>query len=396
LKSNTLSRIKALSEPRVLVVSETPPGTANGFGSMLINLYANFAQSFIYTNGDFNYSGKNNNYIFAQVPYHRGRKNLLKLVLGKIPEWRGYYSSKWLDENVTENFDIIVSFIYSPCALLFGAWISQKKKCKHIIHIADHCDFFLKPKYLDTIKAADSLLVISNKMKVLYENHTQRNDINVFHNFPDDRCFPKLDSIGGHRTFSQSNPLKVIFIGGLYEYLHRSSIEDIISSVATLCEQDIPIEMHIYGARNPENFLDDQIERKGITHHGIVMPLEAKYEIMDDADAFVIPSSFDPTLNNDYQYSFPTKLTELLATTKPVVYYGPVDTSIHEFINDIGTSILVTERSVSLLKENLRNLIKNYPERKVDAMKIGRKIKYKHDMENTLKKFSNHLKQVIS
>ena len=396
MKPNPLSGIKKLTDLRVLVVSETPPETANGFGSMLVNLYSNFAQGFIFTNEDFNHSGKNKNYIFAQVPYHRGRKNLFKLLLGKIPEWRGYYSSQWLGGKVTGNFDIIVSFIYSPCTLLFGDWISREKKCKHIIHIADHCDFFLQPKYLDTIKTADSLLVISNKMKVLYEKHTQRNDIKVFHHFPDDRCFPKLDSLDAPRTFEQSDPLKVIFIGGLYEYLHRSSIEDIISSVATLHEQGTPIEMHIYGARYPENFLDSAIKGKGITHHGMVMPLEAKYEIMKNADAFVIPSSFDPTSNNDYKYSFPTKLTELLSTAKPVIYYGPSDTSIHEFLNDIGTSIQITHRSVGLLNKTLSNLIKDYQDKKRDAVKISKNIKEQYDMKITLRKFRIYLNQLAS
>jgi glycosyltransferase involved in cell wall biosynthesis len=363
---------------------------------MLINLYSHFAQRFIFTNGDFNHPDRNQNYIFAQVPYHRARKNLIKLMLGKIPEWRGSYSSKWLDKNLTENFDIIISFIYSPCTLLFGTWISQKKKCKHIIHIADHCDFFLQPKYLNAIKSADSLLVISNKMKALYEKHTQRKDIKVFHNFPDDRCFPELDPIDDSRGFSQSDPLKVVFIGGLYEYLHKSSIEDIISSVAALHDQGIPIEMDIYGARYPESFLDKEIELKGITHHGVVMPLDSKYEIMENADAFVIPSSFDPTLNNDYQYSFPSKLTELLSTAKPVIYYGSSDTSIHEFLNQIGSSVTVTKRSVNLLNETLINLIDNYSARKLDAEKISRMIRKDYDMKTTRRAFGSHLTHINS
>jgi glycosyltransferase involved in cell wall biosynthesis len=363
---------------------------------MLINLYSHFAQRFIFTNGDFNHPDRNQNYIFAQVPYHRARRNLIKLILGEIPEWRGSYSSKWLDKNLTENFDIIISFIYSPCALLFGTWISQKKKCKHMIHIADHCDFFLQPKYMEAIKTADSLVVISNRMKALYEKHSQRKDIKVFHNVPDDRCFPVLDSIDDSRVFSQIDPLKVVFIGGLYEYLHKSSIEDIISSIAALHAKGIPIEMDIYGTRYPKGFLDSEVEKKGITHHGMVMPLETKYKIMENADAFVIPSSFDPTLNTDYQYSFPSKLTELLSTAKPVLYYGPCDTSIHEFLKEIGSSITVTNRSVKLLHETLINLIDNYTARKLDAVKISRKIRKKYDMETTLHKFGTHLTQVAS
>ena len=83
---------------------------------MLINLYSHFAQRFIFTNGDFNHPGRNQNYIFAQVPYHRARKNLIKLMLGKIPEWRGSFSSKWLDKNLTENFDIFpLSMLFIKC-----------------------------------------------------------------------------------------------------------------------------------------------------------------------------------------------------------------------------------------------------------------------------------------
>ena len=117
---------------------------------------------------------------------------------------------------------------------------------------------------------------------------------------------------------------------------------------------------------------------------------------MGNADAFVIPSSFDPSLNNDYQYSFPSKLTELLSTAKPVLYYGPSETSIHEFLKEIGSSITVTKRSVNLLNETLINLIDNYSARKLDAVKISRMIRKEYDMEATLHKFSTHLTQVAS
>ena len=160
--------------------------------------------------------------------------------------------------------------------------------------------------------------------------------------------------------------------------------------------QGIPIEMDIYGARYPESFLEKEIELKGITHHGVVMPLDSKYEIMENADAFVIPSSFDPTLNDDYQYSFPSKLTELLSTAKPVLYYGPSNTSIHEFLNRVGSSVAVTKRSVNLLNETLINLIDNYSARKLDAEKISRMIRKEYDMETTLRAFGAHLTHINS
>jgi hypothetical protein len=86
----------------------------------------------------------------------------------------------------------------------------------------------------------------------------------------------------------------------------------------------------------------------------------------------------------------------LLSTAKPVLYYGPCDTSIHEFLNEIGSSITVTNRSVNLLHETLFNLIDNYSARKLDAVKVSRMIRKEYDMEATLHKFGTHLTQVAS
>ena len=396
-KANQSKKIKQPDKLKILVVTETPPGTANGFGAMQQNLHRSLSQKIIFTDGDFKEFGEKKGYIFGQVPYHRGRKNLFKLLLGKIPEWRGIYSLKWLAQNVPEEFDIVISFVYSPCTLLWGDWISKKKNSKHVIHIADHCDFFLQRKCLAAISRADSLLVISKKMKMLYEKNTQRKDIEVFHNFPDNRCFPKKEMpVQYDNTFSHSSPLIVTFIGGLYDSLHTQSIEDILLVISQLRDQGVPIEMHLYGARHPDSFLENEIGEKGVFHHGLVMPLEAKYKIMKNSDAFVIPSSFDPVINKDYQYSFPSKLTELIASAKPVVYYGPANTAINDFLVDIEGATLITKKSIDLLAENFRSLLRNYAQRKTGAVQGSTKIKTKHNMDATLARFSNHLSKISS
>lgn len=374
------------------MVTEAPPGTANGFGAMQQNLYRGLSTKIIFTDRDFQKFGEKKGYTFGQVPYHRGRKNFLKFLVGKIPEWRGIYSLKWLTLNIPEDFDIVFSFVYSPCTLHWGDWISRQKKSKHIIHIADHCDLFLKPKYLTAISNATSLFVISEKMRIHYEMITQRKDITVFHNFPDNRCFPQKETSSYHdKTFSQTTPLIVTFIGGLYDSLHTKSIEDILSAISQLKDEGVPIEMHLYGARYPETFLDNEIEKNGVFHHGLVMPLEAKYKIMKNSDAFVIPSSFDPVINRDYQYSFPSKLTEVIASAKPIIYYGPDSTAIYDFLKDIEGTTSITKKSLNLLTDNFRSLLKHYGQRKAGAAQASMEIKANHNMDATLARFGNLL-----
>ena len=359
------------------------------------NFYQELDPKVIFTDGDFKEFGESRGYTFGQVPYHRGRKHFLKFLIGKIPEWRGCYSKKWLSKEIPQAYKIVISFVYSPITLLWGHWISTKKKCRHIVHIADHCDLFLEPRYLAAISSATSLLVISKKMKVLYEKETNRKDIKVFHNFPDNRCFPKKDIVEtSDISFSYSSPLIVTFIGGLYESLHKRSIEDIILAISQLRKAGSPIELHFYGQRSPKSFLKEEIASEGIVHHGLVLPLDKKYEIMRNAHAFIVPSSFDSEINKDYQHSFPTKLTEFIATAKPILYYGPSNTETNDFLEGIKGATLINEESIDLLTKHFQYLIKNYAQKKTDAMQDSMQIRLEHNMDETLLRFHNHLSEV--
>ncbi len=380
-----------------MVVTETPPGTLNGFGSMQQNFYQELSPKLIFTNADFKQEGENQGFIFGQVPYHRAGKYIRDFITGKIPEWRGFFSGKWLKEKISGEIDVVYSFVYSPSTLLWGHWISIKKRCRHIIHIADHSKLFLEPKCLNTIKQVNSLLVISNQMKTLYEEETKRRDIKVFHNFPDIRCFPKnRASMISNHPFSKSNPLILTFIGGLYSYLHKESIEDILNAVSKLNLEGCPIEMHLYGERYPKSFLEKEIHQKGIVHHGLVMPLERKYEIMKNSHAFVIPSSFDHEINHDYQYSFPTKLTEFIASAKPVIYYGPNNTASSNFCKNHKGVVIIESKSQNSVFNILSHLVNDFPNFQDASKGNSDSIKDTLSKEIILKKFHNHLLQVIS
>ena len=114
-------------------------------------------------------------------------------------------------------------------------------------------------------------------------------------------------------------------------------------------EQRPGIEFHLYGQRQPDNFLNDLLNKEGITHHGIIMPLEKKFEIMGKAHCFIIPSSFNPKSHHFYRYSFPTKLPELILSGRPIVSYGPSDTATNRILKSHKIGIRIHSRSVNAL-----------------------------------------------
>ena len=351
------SFLKTLSQSKeVLLVTETPPGTPNGFGVTLECLFKGGEPEVIYTDAAFLDHGKRHGYTLAQVPYHFGKKHFVKYIFGKIPEWRNNFSSLWLRRNSTKGVEITYAFVYSLSCLRYAYWIAKKKKTRFIAHIADHGKGFESPEAISILSKSDPLITISKPMKSFFHSAMKHSDIRVIHNGPEEGCF-QVSKDQNHQAKKKGRFI-ITFLGGLFEHLHSDCIEDVIHAVSQLREKYPKVEFHMYGQRVPETFLDEYLNRDGIVHHGLVLPLEKKFEIMRKADCFIVPSSFNESLNRYYRFSFPTKLMELLATGKPTLVYGRSDTSTYELMQNHDFDTCICSRSISALVAYFEELLR--------------------------------------
>jgi glycosyltransferase involved in cell wall biosynthesis len=197
-------------------------------------------------------------------------------------------------------------------------------------------------------------------MKFMYECTLGRKDIEVLHNGAEQACSeiapPPL------QPFSEQNPFVLCFIGGLFSHLHGECIEDIFEAVSQIRLKLPWVEFHLYGQRQPADFLEDLIHKDGFTHHGIVMPLEKKFKIMEKAHCFIIPSSFKEEKHRHYRYSFPSKLPELIASGRPILSYGPKETANNRILQTSNLGLRIHDRSVPKLVESLETLVGQYQE----------------------------------
>lgn len=344
---------------RVLLISETPPKTPNGFGVTLECMFKNTPHDVLYTDAAFSPHAEEG-YTLAQVPYHKSKKYFLQFILGKIPEWRYRYSTKWLIKNASKEHSMVYAFVYSTDCLNYASWVSQQKGIPLLVHLADHNDLFEKSPVTNILRQCSKLICITRDMKKKYESTLGRNDIKVLHNGAEDQCFniPPPTRL----LFDKNNSFKLCFLGGLFSHLHGDCIEDIFEAVAQISKHHRELEFHIYGQLQPTDFLSDKLKGAEVTYHGIIMPLEKKYEIMQKAHCFVVPSSFNPQHHKDYRYSFPTKLPELLASGRPILSYGPRDTATNRFLETHRLGIRIHKRSVEKLVLELSSIIDNYDE----------------------------------
>jgi len=355
----------------VLLVTETPPGTPNGFGVTLDCMFKNIDHRVLFTDASYKMHGEDKGYILGQVPYHRSRRYYLKFLFGLIPEWRGRYSQNWLKTNLGKEYSNVYAFVYSVECINFSNWISGVLGIPLLVHLADHSKEFQSVEVTKTLQACSKLICITGEMQKNYETMLGRKDIEVLHNGAEDLCFkiPGPNNI----TFSKENPFRFCFLGGLFSHLHGDCIEDFFVAIEEVRKKYEWVEFHLYGQKQPADFLNDFLSMDGIKHHGIIMPLDKKFEIMKEAHCFVIPSSFNSNKHEDYKYSFPTKLPELIACARPILSYGPADTSANRMLNQHNLGIRIHKRSVDDLAKSMLELIENYSQ-KLDFAKSSSKI----------------------
>ena len=353
---------------KVLLVTETPPETPNGFGVTLKCLLKETNHDVVFTDADFKEHGSKLGYRLAQVPYHTGRKYYMHYKLGKIPEWRGNYSKLWLKSNLKNAYGKVYAFVYSERCLNFAHWISLQLKIPLIIHLADHCESFEKPEVVNLLKDCTSLICITKEMKEKYQGILGKKNIEVIHNGAEKICFdiPQPSSA----PFSENNPFVLCFIGGLFYHLHGDCIEDIADAFTIIREKKPFLRFDLYGQRQPPRFCEQEFKGSGIIHHGVVMPLEKKNEIMTKAHCFVIPSTFNFSNHRNYRFSFPTKIPELIASGRPILSYGPEDTATNHFLKLNKVGVRVHERSILKLADSLNSIIENYSDHIFESKRI--------------------------
>ena len=287
-----------------------------------------------------------------------------------------------------KKYDIIYAFFYSIDLAKFASWITSQKKAILIVHIADHTHSFVNnPVFVSILQQSSKLCCIGQNMKEYYEDIFKK-PFDVFHNLADEEYLPLTNNLNS--TFCESKPLKILFIGSLFESLHKGTINVFCKAVDELNDEGYFINFELYGQIVPKSFLKNELSSSNINHHGTI-PTDERFSVMSQHHCFIIPSSFTNTVKNEYQYSIPTKLPELLLSGRPVIIYGPKEMEAYRYCFDNNCGNLIDDNSKSSIKTALIDLYLKYPKHYKVSLNTSHKLVNKLSIRDQIPRFKSFI-----
>ena len=150
------------------------------------------------------------------------------------------------------------------------------------------------------------------------------------------------------------------------------------------------LEFHLYGQLQPKNFLSDLLQIEGITHHGIIMPLDKKYEIMEKAHC-----SHPFIFRSMQKFKLPLFLSHQIARTFEygktfaIIRAGKHCLQCRSARHNLGFRI--HNRSVENLEFTLSSIIENYAQILADQTSRKKEVMHSFSAIMVRSKLTNFL-----
>lgn len=193
------------------------------------------------------------------------------------------------------------------------------------------------------LRDAAEVTVISDEMAEEYERRYGRAS-RVLHNGIDLAEWPAREAEDA------GSPARIVYSGSVFRYAQFSALEDARDAVAALREAGKDAELVI---RTQHASSEEHRRAFGASSGTVMEDLVPRPQLplsLAQADALLLPVSFDPVSIEFIRLSLPGKLAEYLASGTPVLYYGPADVAQARFLARHQCALLVTERDPARLR----------------------------------------------
>jgi len=233
--------------------------------------------------------------------------------------------------------DIIYTLGGSIMVLKIALRFSEYCNCGILLHFMDNwrdskynsCLLFyprikLKDLIYEVEHKSKSGLVISDKMA---KEYSSKSGINYY------GLMNPADVSNKYNTQikNSDNKIKIIYTGGLHLNRYKSllDVEKVIQNSLELKNKCI---LHIYTSEN-DQYLSGLFDNSVTLFHKYV-PHDKINDIYNSADILLHIESFDNEQISFVKYSLSTKISEYLASGKPIVCYSPKNIAVYEYIEE--------------------------------------------------------------
>ena len=375
-ESLDLSKLKK-DLPRLLLVSEASlDNQRTGLNRTLVNLFAGYpADKFMV------YSPKSTWKDYPTSPpldqnvatfsdkFLPQINNRLGLLLNPILQSIELQLIEWLPLAEQEKIDAFAPQVIVICpvgtvSLLVGYKVAQLFQCPFIAYFMDDWVNNNHQRWLsgglqtlcrNVLEKVSAWLMISSQLERELINRYQlapkrslivHNPVDLSNkHFPEFFCDPK-------KTF------RVIYAGSIFS-MHYDAIAVVAEAIYELKCSGVDIELVLHTA---QNFWDTYQEEWGKwdVKYGFLIPYEQLNQCLQKANLLLVASSFLPEHAHITRSSVQTKLTDYMASGRPVLSCGPSYAACNQFVNTWNCGLVCETNVVLEIKMMLFKIIENY------------------------------------
>lgn len=239
---------------------------------------------------------------------------------------------------VVEQFepDYIYTIGGSLSSLKISYILSKKTQTPLIIHFMDNWveTLYAKNYWINKwwrkfirkiVSHSKKCIVISPKMFMEYSKFIDKGKISLLMNIPSEYSL----AINGNK----GNNLNVSYIGGL----HLKRWEKLLELSKIIKKSNLNIIVNIYTNSNLSTDIIDKFDTT-IVKFKKSLPHDELKKAYDNSDVLLHVESDDKDIINYTKYSFSTKISEYLYSGLPILYFGPKNLAVPEYLeeNEIG------------------------------------------------------------
>ena len=153
-------------------------------------------------------------------------------------------------------------------------------------------------------------------------------------------------------------PFRVIYAGSIFT-MHYDAIAVVAEAIYELRCSGVDIELVLHTA---QNFWDTYQEEWGKwdVKYGFLIPYEQLNQCLQKANLLLVASSFLPEHAHITRSSVQTKLTDYMASGRPVLSCGPSYAACNQFVNTWNCGLVCETNVVLEIKMMLFKIIENY------------------------------------
>ena len=201
-------------------------------------------------------------------------------------------------------------------------------------------------EFKQLLDKADLLMGISDYMCEEYKKRYGRNFV-TFHN-PINLDFWKKAQRNNYQL--PKNPT-ILYAGRIGLGIDKSlrNIAEAVKRVNIELDTDIKFIIQAIEAPKWINSFEN-------VKHQPFVSYEDLPRVFAQADVLILPYDFGPESISYIKYSMPTKAPEYMASGTPIIIYAPQDTALVKYAEKYNWAAIVTENSITLLSEKLKNL----------------------------------------